>query len=247
MSTQHQNRASRAGYHRQATQRSGFIRAHRIGQGTWWEGRSGLLVPLIVAAFATYLLIGIVTMDVAAESEWPGPQFFPSIIMVACYILAVLLTIGYIRHPDPVTAPTDDEQPATASPPDESDGEAAGAFDSPLSSAVAASRTEPGHGDDTTHERDVARASARTDAKHRTHSDFASLAWAVGGFAVFAALIVPAGWVLSAAVLFWCVARSMGSRRPLFDATLALTFSSLVYLAFDTLLGLNLPTGFLGA
>ena len=38
----------------------------------------------------------------------------------------------------------------------------------------------------------------------------------------------------------------MGSRRPLFDLTLALTFSSLVYLAFAVLLGLNLPSGLLG-
>ncbi|MCQ9385273.1 tripartite tricarboxylate transporter TctB family protein [Brevibacterium sp. 50QC2O2] len=230
---------------------STFITAHRWGKGTWWEGRSGLLVPLIVAAFATYLLIGILTMDVAEDTDWPGPTFFPMLIMIACYILAVLLAVAIIRHPETVDdtpddamAATDDASPALAAARAERAEETARAFADPGSSAVAASRLEPAGA--SADERSAQYEAARKDVKHRTHSDFAALAWAVAGFAIFAALIVPAGWIISAAALFWCVARSMGSRRPLFDLTLALTFSSLVYLAFDILLGLNLPTGILG-
>lgn len=95
---------------------------------------------------------------------------------------------------------------------------------------------------------DEERREAEEAAKvpYRAFSDWASLAWAFGGFAAFAALLEFAGWIVAAALLFWCVARAMGSRRPLFDLTLALTVSSLVYLAFDVALGLNLPSGILG-
>ena len=52
--------------------------------------------------------------------------------------------------------------------------------------------------------------------------------------------------ILAAALLFWCVARGFGSRRPGFDVILALFMSSAAYLAFDVGLGLNLPSGILG-
>ena len=35
------------------------------------------------------------------------------------------------------------------------------------------------------------------DARHRTHSDFTSLAWAIGGFAAFAAILEFAGWIIA--------------------------------------------------
>ncbi|WP_313564827.1 tripartite tricarboxylate transporter TctB family protein [Mobilicoccus sp.] len=72
------------------------------------------------------------------------------------------------------------------------------------------------------------------------------MAWCVGGFALFAATLDLLGWILGAAVLFWCVARGIGSTRPVFDASLALVVSSLVYLAFSVGLGLTLPSGLLG-
>lgn len=73
-----------------------------------------------------------------------------------------------------------------------------------------------------------------------------SFAWAVGGFLVFSLLLEVLGWVLGAALLFWCVARAFGSRRVLVDAVVALTLSSLAYIAFDMILGLSLPSGILG-
>lgn len=84
------------------TETSTRTRTGHLGEGTWWHGRSGLLVPLILGAFSTYLLIGILTMDVAEDADPPGPQFFPMIIMILGYAVTVLLTIAIIRNPEPV-------------------------------------------------------------------------------------------------------------------------------------------------
>ncbi|TNM53074.1 tripartite tricarboxylate transporter TctB family protein [Brevibacterium sediminis] len=211
-------------------------RTGHLGAGTWWQGRSGLIVPLIMGAFSTYLLIGILTMDVAPDADKPGPQFFPTIIMLVGYALTILLVIAYIRNPEPVDV--DDELPAAA--------EEDKAFSTPVTSAVAASRLSPHEEDEPEEDRQALAAARKADAKHRTHSDFVSLAWGAGGFAAFALILEFAGWIIAAALLFWCVARSMGSKKPLFDLTLALTFSSLVYIAFSVMLGLNLPSGILG-
>ncbi|GAA1853194.1 tripartite tricarboxylate transporter TctB family protein [Brevibacterium marinum] len=211
-------------------------RTGHLGAGTWWQGRSGLLVPLIMAGFSTYLLIGIITMEVAEDAEQPGPQFFPMIIMIVGYILTILLTIAYIRNPEPVDV--DDDIPAEAAEDK--------AFSTPVTSAVSASHLDPHEEDEPAADRTALARARAADSRHRTHSDFVSLAWGAGGFAAFALILEFAGWILAAALLFWCVARSMGSKRPLFDLTVALTFSSLVYIAFSVLLGLNLPSGILG-
>ncbi|WP_432790896.1 tripartite tricarboxylate transporter TctB family protein [Brevibacterium sp. K11IcPPYGO002] len=217
----------------QTTKRTGHL-----GAGTWWQGRSGLIVPLIMGAFSTYLLVGILTMDVPADADKPGPQFFPTIIMLVGYALTVLLVIAYIRNPEPVDVDVDDAVPAQV--------EEDKAFSTPVTSAVAASRLTPHEEDEPEDDRAALAAARRADSTHRTHSDFVSLAWGAGGFAAFALILEFAGWIIAAALLFWCVARSMGSKKPLFDLTLALTFSSLVYIAFAVMLGLNLPSGILG-
>jgi putative tricarboxylic transport membrane protein len=216
--------------------RTNTARTGHLGEGTWWQGRSGLLVPLIMGAFSTYLLVGILTMEVAEDADKPGPQFFPMIIMIVGYALTILLTIAYIRNPEPVDV--DDEQPAEA--------QEDRAFSTPVSSAVAASRLEPHEEDEPAEDRRALAEAKAADSKYRTHSDFVSLAWGAGGFAAFALILEFAGWIIAAALLFWCVARSMGSKKPLFDLTVALTFSSLVYIAFAVMLGLNLPSGILG-
>jgi putative tricarboxylic transport membrane protein len=157
--------------------------------------------------------------------------------MLVGYALTILLVIAYIRNPEPVDV--DDELPAAV--------EEDKAFSTPVTAAVAASRLSPHEEDEPEGDRQGSgRGSGKADAKHRTHSDFVSLAWGAGGFAAFALILEFAGWIIAAALLFWCVARSMGSKKPLFDLTLALTFSSLVYIAFAVMLGLNLPSGILG-
>lgn len=175
----------------------------------WGTGRSGLLVPGILAAFSLYLLIGILTMQVPDGTDSPGPKFFPTIIMVAGFIVSILLTVQYIRTPEPAL-------PATF-------GE---------------------HDDVSDEDRRAAEEAAKVT--YRTFSDWRCVAWAVGGFAAFGALLTFLGWIITAAILFWCVARAMDSRKPLLDLAVAFTVSSLVYLGFAVVLGLNLPSGILG-
>jgi putative tricarboxylic transport membrane protein len=157
---------------------------------SWWDGRSGLVVPAVLAAFSTYLLIGCLTMEIPEGTDFPGPTFYPLLLVVAGYVLTALLTVLYLRSPE-----------------------------------------------------HVAETSGRA---WRTHSDWSAVAWSAGGFLAFALTIELLGWILAAALLFWCVARGFGSRRPLFDISLALLLSSAIYLAFSAGLGLNLPSGLLG-
>lgn len=153
--------------------------------GGFWAGRSGLVVPLIMASISTYLVYGLITMDVPEGTDAPGPQFYPLLLAVAGYVLSVLLVVDVLRAPQ-----QEDQQ--------------------------------------------------------KPRSQWASVAWLIGGFLVFATGIEVLGWIIAAALLFWCVARGAGSTRPVFDLSLALVFSSVIYLAFAVGLGLNLPSGLLG-
>ena len=157
---------------------------------SWWSGRSGLVVPAVMAAFSTYLLIGALTMDIPEGTDFPGPTFYPLILTVAGYVLAALLVLHYLRTPE-----------------------------------------------------HLEELSART---WRSHSDWSAVLWSAGGFLAFALTLEVLGWILAAALLFWAVARGFGSRRPLFDISLALLVSSAIYLAFTVGLGLTLPSGILG-
>lgn len=173
------------------------------------HGRSGLVVPLILAVFSTYLLIGVLTMEVPEGTDPPGPTFFPTIVLAAGYVIAVLLALRILKTPEPA-------EPATF-------GE---------------------HDDVSDEERRAAEEAAAV--QYPAFTDWRCVAWAVGGFLAFAALLQFAGWILAAALLFWCVARAMDSRTPLRDVVVALTVSSIVYLAFGVALGLNLPSGLIG-
>jgi putative tricarboxylic transport membrane protein len=160
----------------------------RKGRTGFWSGRSGLVVAAILAAIGVYLAAGIATMDVPEGAKAPGPQFFPTLITIAIFTLAVLLALQTLRHPDHITA---------------------------------------------------------QDAEYRFHTDWKSLGLVFGAFLAFALLLVPVGWLLTAAMLFWCVSRALGSPRPLFDLALSLVFSSCIQLAFGAGLGLSLPGGIL--
>lgn len=178
-------------------------------RGGWGHGRSGLVLAALMAALSTCLLVGILTMSVPAGADSPGPQFVPTILMVAGYILAALLVIHYLRTPEPAVAPTFTEDD-----------------------------------DASEEERRAAEAAARV--QYRTFSDWQAVAWCAGGFLLFALLLNFLGWILASAMLFWCVAHGIGSRRHVFDASLGLVLGSVTYLAFDVGLGLSLPSGLLG-
>jgi putative tricarboxylic transport membrane protein len=71
------------------------------GSRSWWTGRAGLVFPAILAAVATYLLIGQLTMEVAPDSDLPGPRFFPGIVIALLYLFAVLQAVSLLRTPEP--------------------------------------------------------------------------------------------------------------------------------------------------
>lgn len=80
-----------------------------------------LTMPTVLVAFATYLLVGIITMKVPEGSAFPGPQFFPMLITAGLYLFATLLVVGAVREhrtePDSAAsaAPT---APASAAAPE---------------------------------------------------------------------------------------------------------------------------------
>jgi putative tricarboxylic transport membrane protein len=83
--------------------------ARRLSTG-FLAGRSELVLAGLVAVIGVYLTVGILTMNVPEGAKAPGPQFFPAIIACAAFVLAVLLAIQALRHPEPPVAVT----PATA-------------------------------------------------------------------------------------------------------------------------------------
>lgn len=166
-----------------------------------------LSMPLLILALATFLLVGMLTMNVPETVAFPGPRFFPAIITAVLYVLAIADTIAVLKkHRTP-------EQLTTV--------DSAGTYrDGDPAAAV---------------HQDVL-----------TRVDLRSLLWVVGGFLGFTLTLEFLGWVIGAGMLFWCVARGFGAKSPLVALVTGLTVSSLVYIAFDMGLGLNLPSGILG-
>ena len=163
----------------------------------WWTGRAALVMPALMAAIATYMLLGQFAMKVPESVDLPGPQFFPWIVIIALYVLAAVLAVDIIRKPQlPELAPA----------------------------------TEP------------------EDLEERAwYTDWRALAWAVGGLVLFIALIVPIGWIISAALMFVMVAHAIGSRRWLMDVLVGFFLSSVIYLIFAVLLSVDLPSGLIFA
>ena len=66
----------------------------------------------------------------------------------------------------------------------------------------------------------------------------------LGGLAALIAIIgLGGGFILATAVLFVATSAAFGRRAVLTDAMIALVMSTLIYLAFDRLLTLSLPSG----
>lgn len=66
--------------------------------------RSSYGTAALLAAFMTYLAWGLITMEVPGKPTWPGPHFFPAIVVVAGYSLAVLLVVQAWRAKPSTTA-----------------------------------------------------------------------------------------------------------------------------------------------
>ena len=103
------------------------------------------------------------------------------------------------------------------------------------------------HAEDASSDAADADASDASDVAEETRvrSNRPAVLALVGTLVAFIVVLDPLGWLLSGSLLFWGVARALGSRRPLFDAFLSIAVSSIVQLAFSAGLGLNLPPGVL--
>lgn len=189
----------------------------------FWSGRSEMIVPALVLALAVFLSYQTATMEVLGSSV-PGPQFFPTLVCILLYAMALVHAIQILRHPHQPD-PTDD----SSNPDFSSDmlGDFAAASDSGRSKIE---RRTP---------------EAQLPAGWKTYSDWKTVGMVVAGVAGFILLLPVIGWILSAAALFWVVSKALGSHRPLFDISISLLFSSLIQLAFNAGLGLNLPAGIL--
>lgn len=186
----------------------------------FWSGRSELIVPALVFALAGFLTYGTATMDVMGTSI-PGPQFFPTIVCVLLFVVASIHTVQILR--------------TRRFPQEESEGQNAD-FSTDLLGDLADTERSSIYG---------ATATPSATGKRKAYSDWKTLGMTVGAIAAFIVALPILGWILSAAGLFWVICRALGSRRPLFDLSVAILFSSVIQLAFNAGLGLNLPSGFL--
>lgn len=189
----------------------------RADTGRIAEVAKELTVPVLLAAFATYLIVGIVTMEVPAGTSFPGPEFFPGLIAAALLLLAGLLVLRFVRQQRAgVRTATNEDAPTTASV---AVLDATGAEVDELEVAV---------------------------PQRAVRVDWRSMAWVVLSFAAFALLLNVLGWIVGAGLLFLGVAKGLGAAGWLRPLVIGLTVSSISYIAFDMLLELSLPSGIVG-
>ncbi|MGS2591511.1 tripartite tricarboxylate transporter TctB family protein [Streptomyces hebeiensis] len=195
------------------------------GPAAFLRRRTGLIVPLLLLVTGVVLGAGTLTMEVPANVASPGPRMFPTVVAVACVVFAVLLGVDVVRRPEPeqVAAPANGTPPTGTDTAAEATGTAVSTAAADTTGSDADDAVDPG----------------------RVRSNRWAVLGLVGTIAAFIALLVPLGWLLSGALLFWGVARALGSRRPVFDAFLSIAISSTVQLAFSAGLGLSLPPGIL--
>ncbi|GAB3922635.1 tripartite tricarboxylate transporter TctB family protein [Kribbella albertanoniae] len=63
---------------------------------------------------------------------------------------------------------------------------------------------------------------------------------------LYALLVVPLGYLIATALLFFAAARVLGSRQLIRDIVVALVLAIIVYVAFTRFLDISLPEGVLG-
>lgn len=70
--------------------------------------RTTLATAALLAAFMTYLAVGIATMDIPSAAKWPDARFFPTVVCVAGYCVSALLAFQAWRSA-PSSTPFDRE------------------------------------------------------------------------------------------------------------------------------------------
>ncbi|MDM7887625.1 tripartite tricarboxylate transporter TctB family protein [Curtobacterium sp. RHCJP20] len=178
-----------------------------------------LTTPALFTAFAVYLVVGIVTMEVPAGTAFPGPAVFPGLVAAALLLLAALLVVRSVRAARGRRAAAVDALPE------------------PGVDTVEAVHTVDGTGTGT---------ATGTETPRAVRVDWRSLAWVVLSFAGFALLLGVLGWIVGAGLLFLGVAKGLGAPGWLRPLVIGLTVSAISYIAFDMLLDLSLPSGIVG-
>lgn len=198
-------------------------------------GLAELVVPGILVALAIFLIVGTINMKLPPSVQVPGPTFFPIIVIGLLLLMALLSTVQILRNRSQAlrgarvlrhdSAGFDD---VDAHPDDTPSGVPALDLDGDQIDEIPPD-VPPG----------------REPWPANAFSDWRALGIVIGSMVACIVLLVPAGWIIAAAILFWGVSYALGSRRPVFDLSVALVMSSLIQLIFGAALGLNLPAGFL--
>ena len=192
--------------------------------GSARTGLAELVVPAILIAVAIFLIVGTAGMVQPPSVQRPGPTFFPVIVIGLLLVMAALSTVQILRNAAAARRALA-ERPADLAT--DHDALTVDLDGDPIEEI----RPEPPPG--------------RAPWPAAAVSDWRALLTVLGSLVAFIVLLRPLGWILAAAMLFWGVAYALGSRRPVFDISVALVVSSVIQLAFGYALGLNLPAGFL--
>lgn len=222
------------------------VRVQRMPR--WYTGRSELIVAGGVLLLATGLGWGTLTMEVPEGTAFPGPQFFPTLVVVFLYAVGVALAVTVIVSPrrahvagDPTEVSADmledlgrldETSEIRVVAPEQIARRDAGGARGGLGGGVSGAGA-------------VGAGAASGIVSTEPRVDWRTVAITVGTIAAFIAVLPLIGWLLSAAALFWVLAWAFGSKRPLFDIAIAVIISSLVQLLFGAGLGLTLPSGIL--
>ncbi|WP_291278910.1 tripartite tricarboxylate transporter TctB family protein [Galactobacter sp.] len=189
-----------------------------------------VLVAGIGLAIALVLFLGSASMEVRGQSV-PGPQFFPvavGILLTAtCGYLLVRAIIPAKRIPE-----HDDLRPDISRD---------------LLSDVSRSEDQLTDLENVHHQAAAQAAKAKAeDEDAEGDFDWKAVSIAVVSVAAFILLLKPLGWILACTLLFAAVCFAFGSKRIWFNLVIGLFIGSLVQLLFSGLLGLALPSGFVG-
>lgn len=204
------------------------------GRGALWR-RKELVMAAILLIVGLVLLIGAQTMDVLGDSA-PGPQFVPVIVGVALLVVAVILALEVIRRPEEERVLPDEGRDISRDLLQDLSDTGTAEF---RAVGVADLAEDAGPAGPTT--ASAAEPAGEETAKKPVASDLRTTGYVLAILVGFVLVLPWAGWVVSAAALFWCVARALGSRRTWIDVGVALLLSSFIQLVFGGLLGLSLP------
>jgi putative tricarboxylic transport membrane protein len=207
------------------------------GDQTGEHGLSELVVPGILLALAVFLIIGTANMKLPPSVQTPGPTFFPIVVIGLLLLMAVLCTAQILR------GRAQHKRLAQELHLDRGGLDDVDATGEGLGRAHGGPTTDLDGDEITEIPPDV--PPGRTPWPAGWFSDWRALLTILASLVAFIVLLRPAGWILAAALLFYGVAYALGSRRPVFDLSVALVMSSVIQLIFGTALGLNLPAGFL--